>query len=77
METTTEATQQAIQVGEKVATSAATSSVEVYEAGRRKSADANQFKSQLSELAVFGGVPAFAEPLHVGRPNIGNRQRRE
>lgn len=26
-------------------------------------------------LAVLGGSPAFAEPLHVGRPNIGNRER--
>jgi dTDP-4-amino-4,6-dideoxygalactose transaminase len=25
-------------------------------------------------LAIFGGTPAFAEPLHVGRPNIGNRK---
>lgn len=29
----------------------------------------------IDQLAIFGGVPAFAEPLHVGRPNIGNRQR--
>jgi dTDP-4-amino-4,6-dideoxygalactose transaminase len=28
-----------------------------------------------SELAVFGGTPAFAEPLHVGRPHIGDRAR--
>jgi dTDP-4-amino-4,6-dideoxygalactose transaminase len=26
------------------------------------------------ELALFGGEPAFEEPLHVGRPNIGNRE---
>lgn len=25
------------------------------------------------DLAVNGAPPAFAEPLHVGRPNIGNR----
>lgn len=25
------------------------------------------------ELAINGAPPAFAEPLHVGRPNIGNR----
>lgn len=25
-------------------------------------------------LAILGGEPAFAEPLHVGRPNIGRRQ---
>lgn len=26
-------------------------------------------------LAVLGGRPAFAEPLHVGRPNVGDRRR--
>jgi len=26
-------------------------------------------------LAVFGGTPAFAEARHVGRPNLGNRDR--
>ncbi len=26
------------------------------------------------KLAIHGGAPAFAEPLHVGRPNIGNRR---
>ena len=26
-----------------------------------------------SNLAILGGVPAFTEPLHVGRPNIGDR----
>lgn len=26
-------------------------------------------------LAIFGGAPAFAEQLHVGRPNIGDRER--
>ena len=30
---------------------------------------------QVKELAVFGGRPAFPEPLHVGRPNIGRRER--
>jgi len=29
----------------------------------------------LSSLAVFGGEPIFSEKLHVGRPNIGNRQK--
>src|SRR5579862_6806024 len=32
-------------------------------------------KSQVEQLAIFGGCPAFAEPLHVGRPNIGDRER--
>lgn len=27
------------------------------------------------DLALFGGQPAFEAPLHVGRPNIGDRQR--
>ncbi len=31
-------------------------------------------KQSLSELAIFGGEPAFQEELHVGRPNIGNRE---
>jgi dTDP-4-amino-4,6-dideoxygalactose transaminase len=26
-----------------------------------------------ADLAIHGGPPAFAEPVHVGRPNIGNR----
>jgi dTDP-4-amino-4,6-dideoxygalactose transaminase len=29
----------------------------------------------IDELALFGGKPAFAELLHVGRPNIGDRER--
>jgi len=28
----------------------------------------------LSNLAIFGHPPAFTEKLHVGRPNIGNRE---
>lgn len=32
-------------------------------------------KSSLSDLAVFGGPPAFEAPLHVGAPNIGDRDR--
>ena len=32
-------------------------------------------KLSLDELAIFGGAPAFTESLHVGRPNIGNRQK--
>lgn len=27
-----------------------------------------------SDLAINGAPPAFTEPLHVGRPNIGNRE---
>ncbi len=32
-------------------------------------------KLSIDELAIFGGAPLFREKLHVGRPNIGNRQR--
>lgn len=29
----------------------------------------------LAPLAILGGPPAFAERLHVGRPNVGDRER--
>lgn len=29
----------------------------------------------LENLAIFGGPPAFSQQLHVGRPNIGDRER--
>ena len=32
-------------------------------------------KRKLTDLACLGGAPAFAEPLHVGRPNLGDRAR--
>jgi dTDP-4-amino-4,6-dideoxygalactose transaminase len=32
-------------------------------------------KVQLKDLAVFGGEPLFKDAVHVGRPNIGDRQR--
>jgi len=32
-------------------------------------------QKMLDDLAIFGGEPVFAEKLHVGRPNIGNRDR--
>lgn len=32
-------------------------------------------KPSLGEFAIFGGTPAFSEMLHVGRPNIGKRDR--
>ncbi|MGH7127684.1 MAG: DegT/DnrJ/EryC1/StrS family aminotransferase [Planctomycetaceae bacterium] len=31
--------------------------------------------TRVDDLAIFGGPPAFAEPLHVGRPNVGDRAR--
>lgn len=31
--------------------------------------------SSIDELAILGGAPAFSQPLYVGRPNIGDRQR--
>jgi len=32
-------------------------------------------KNSLEDLAILGGQPAFPEPLHVGRPNVMNRER--
>lgn len=32
-------------------------------------------KKSYDELAIFGGTPTFSEKLHVGRPNIGDRDR--
>jgi dTDP-4-amino-4,6-dideoxygalactose transaminase len=32
-------------------------------------------KRHINDLAMFGGKPSFVEALHVGRPNIGNRER--
>src|SRR5467141_1084588 len=32
-------------------------------------------KLQTRDLAIFGKPSAFAEKVHVGRPNIGNRER--
>jgi dTDP-4-amino-4,6-dideoxygalactose transaminase len=32
-------------------------------------------KAQVEDFAVFGGEPAFATTLHVGRPNVGRRDR--
>ncbi len=31
-------------------------------------------KNRISELALFGEKPSFSEILHVGRPNLGNKQ---
>lgn len=39
------------------------------------SRNAKTVKAGIDELAMFGGKPLFAEALHVGRPNIGNRQK--
>jgi dTDP-4-amino-4,6-dideoxygalactose transaminase len=32
-------------------------------------------KREVAELALFGGPATFPEPLHVGRPNVGDRER--
>ena len=32
-------------------------------------------KVTIDQLALFGGTPVFDEILHVGRPNIGNREK--
>jgi dTDP-4-amino-4,6-dideoxygalactose transaminase len=31
-------------------------------------------KTRVDDLAIFGGMPEFREPMHVGRPNLGNRE---
>ncbi|HVS80573.1 MAG TPA: hypothetical protein VHE60_02435 [Pyrinomonadaceae bacterium] len=35
----------------------------------------NLKKRTVNDLSVFGGSPAFAEKLYVGRPTIGDRAR--
>src|ERR1700678_2050731 len=30
---------------------------------------------RITNLAIRGAAPAFREPLHVGRPHIGNREK--
>jgi dTDP-4-amino-4,6-dideoxygalactose transaminase len=35
----------------------------------------SELKCSIEDLAIFGGAAAFRESLHVGRPNIGNRER--
>src|SRR5258708_2502009 len=37
--------------------------------------DATGVKNDKKNLAVLGGPRSFAEPLHVGRPNVGDRAR--
>ena len=32
-------------------------------------------KRRLGDLAILGGLPAFDQPLYVGRPNLGDRVR--
>ena len=34
-----------------------------------------KLRTRARQLAIAGGEPAFHEAIHVGRPNIGNRQR--
>ncbi len=40
-----------------------------------KSPATGQRDGGTAELAIFGSPPAFAEAVHVGRPNIGDRER--
>jgi dTDP-4-amino-4,6-dideoxygalactose transaminase len=32
-------------------------------------------KKAIQDLAILGGRPSFSQPLHVGRPNIGDKER--
>src|SRR5580704_3335854 len=34
-----------------------------------------ELKSEVADLAIFGSPAAFLEKVHVGRPNLGNRDR--
>src|SRR5690554_5216429 len=34
-----------------------------------------EMKAAPRDLAILGGVPAFSGVVHVGRPNIGDRER--
>ena len=38
-------------------------------------ANISERKASLDDWVMFGGAPAFREPLHVGCPNIGDRDR--
>lgn len=40
-----------------------------------KSPETGQRDGGTAELAIFGSPPAFAEAVHVGRPNIGDREK--
>jgi dTDP-4-amino-4,6-dideoxygalactose transaminase len=37
--------------------------------------DRDSIKQSVHHLAIFGGTPAFENPLHVGQPNIGDRSK--
>jgi dTDP-4-amino-4,6-dideoxygalactose transaminase len=37
--------------------------------------DRDSLKEAVGDLAIFGGAPAFKNPLHVGQPNIGDRKK--
>ncbi len=37
--------------------------------------DRISLKTAVRDLAIFGGTPAFGNVLHVGQPNIGNREK--
>lgn len=37
--------------------------------------DRSSLKRAVGDLAIFGGAPAFNDPLHVGQPNIGDRKK--
>lgn len=35
----------------------------------------DSLKYAVGDLAIFGGTPAFQNPLHIGQPNIGDRKK--
>jgi dTDP-4-amino-4,6-dideoxygalactose transaminase len=34
----------------------------------------SRLKTHLDDLSIFGGAPSFSQKVHVGRPNIGDRE---
>jgi hypothetical protein len=36
--------------------------------------ESDSVKQAVGDLAIFGGTPAFKNPLHVGQPNIGDHK---
>ena len=37
--------------------------------------ESDSVKQAVGDLAIFGGTPAFKNPLHVGQPNIGDHKK--
>src|SRR6185369_250816 len=49
--------------------------MEILQKKKKKNTFIDMKKKSTQDLAIFDGAPIFLETLHVGRPNIGNRER--